>query len=123
MPGRGHAIVDHRPGLGDLASLLDLVRQVQHIGLDRVQFLTVPLESYAPNPNRVQWSRAAEDLWARLRADQPLTPEQVETVFSAAPADGAPTGSAAPGPPIVSTDAPVDGAGQAAADATGLSSA
>ena len=64
MPGRGHPIADHRPGLGDLASLLNLARQVHHIGLHGVQFLTVPFESYAPNPNRLQWSRAAEDLWA-----------------------------------------------------------
>ena len=96
---------------------------MQHIGLDRVQFLTVPFESYAPNPNRLQWSRAAEDVWAQLRADQPLTPEQAETVISAAPAQGTATGSAAAGPPPASTDAPVGGADQAAADANGLCSA
>ncbi len=105
------------PGLGDLSSLLELARQVRDIGLDRVQFLTVPFEAYAPDPNRVQWSRAAEDLWARLRTDQPLSPEQDEMVISAAPVEGT-----APGPPVASTEAPVDGAGQAAADTNGLCS-
>jgi LCP family protein required for cell wall assembly len=111
------------PGLGDLPSLLDLARQVQHIGLDRVQFLTVPFEAYAPDPNRLQWSRAAEDLWAQLRTDQPLTPERGKTVISAAPIEGTVTGSMPPEPPSASTEAPVDGAGQATADANGLCSA
>ena len=111
------------PGLGDLPSLLNLARQVQHIGLDRVQFLTVPFESYVPNPNRLQWSRAAEDLWAQLRTDQPLTPEQAETVLSAAPSQGTATRSVPPGPPSAATEPPVDAAEQAAADTNGLCSA
>ena len=44
-------------------------------------------------------------------------------MISAAPAEGAATGSAAAGPPIASTDAPVGGADQAAANANGLCSA
>ncbi|WP_455567937.1 LCP family protein [Streptomyces cellulosae] len=61
------------PGLASLHSLYELVRGVRHIPIGRVQFLTVPRESYVYNSNRDQLVEPeAEKLFERLRADAPL---------------------------------------------------
>lgn len=39
------------------------------IGLDRIEFYTVPTQEYAPDPNRVEWTAAAGQLWAAMRDD------------------------------------------------------
>ena len=50
--------------------------RVRAIGLESIEFTTVPYEVYPPNPNRVQWAQPeADEMWAKLRADEPLTPQ------------------------------------------------
>jgi LCP family protein required for cell wall assembly len=62
------------PSLASLRGLYHLVRGVREIPTERVQFLTVPRESYVYNANRDQLVEpAAENLFARLRADRPIT--------------------------------------------------
>ncbi|WP_435279596.1 LCP family protein [Streptomyces sp. 1222.5] len=61
------------PELASLRGLYQLVRGLRDIPTERVQFLTVPRESYVHNANRDQLVEpAAEKLFARLRADQPV---------------------------------------------------
>ncbi|MFI6936988.1 LCP family protein [Streptomyces sp. NPDC050287] len=61
------------PGLASLHSLYELVRGVRHIPTARVQFLTVPRESYVYNSNRDQLVEPeAEKLFERLRKDAPI---------------------------------------------------
>ncbi len=61
------------PGLANLRGLYDLVRGMRNIPTERVQFLTVPRESYARDANRDQLVEpAAEKLFERLRRDAPL---------------------------------------------------
>ncbi|MEU7056984.1 LCP family protein [Streptomyces sp. NPDC046197] len=61
------------PGLASLRGLYDLVRGLREIPMKRVQFLTVPRESYVYNSNRDQLVEPeAEKLFARLRADLPV---------------------------------------------------
>ncbi|MFF0203483.1 LCP family protein [Streptomyces sp. NPDC005017] len=61
------------PSLASLRGLYELVRRVRHIPMERVQFLTVPRESYVYNANRDQLVEpAAEKLFARLRTDAPI---------------------------------------------------
>ncbi|MET8827716.1 LCP family protein [Streptomyces sp. NPDC004610] len=61
------------PGLASLRSLYALVRGLRDIPTERVQFLTVPRESYAGNANRDQLVEpAAERLFERLRMDTPV---------------------------------------------------
>ncbi|MEU9190591.1 LCP family protein [Streptomyces sp. NPDC048484] len=61
------------PGLANLRGLYDLVRGMRNIPTERVQFLTVPRESYAYNANRDQLVEPeAEKLFERLRRDAPL---------------------------------------------------
>ena len=48
------------PGLASLSKLAGLAKSLKGIGLDHVQFLTVPFQEYAPDPNRLQWAPAAQ---------------------------------------------------------------
>jgi LCP family protein required for cell wall assembly len=58
--------------LGSLRKLGALGYEFRHIGLDRIQFLTTPVEDYAPNIAHVEWTPAASTLWHALRLDRPL---------------------------------------------------
>jgi LCP family protein required for cell wall assembly len=60
------------PGLRKLTSMAGLANQVKDIGLDRVQFLSMPFETYAPDPNRLQAAPEAQQLWRLLRRDERL---------------------------------------------------
>ena len=62
------------PDLAGLRGLYQLVRGLRDIPTERVQFLTVPRESYVYNANRDQLVEPeAQKLFARLRRDEPLT--------------------------------------------------
>ena len=58
--------------LGSLRKLAALGFEFRHIGLDRIQFLTTPVEDYPANIAHVEWTPAAATLWAALRADRQL---------------------------------------------------
>ena len=74
-------------------SLARIANSVRSIGLDKVEFVTVPTEAYPEDPNRVQWTADADVLWEAIRYDRPLTPEP------SAPA-GSPTASVPPAEPL-----------------------
>ncbi|WP_327697076.1 LCP family protein [Streptomyces sp. NBC_00459] len=62
------------PALASLRGLYELVRGVRDIPAERVQFLTVPRESYAYDANRDQLVEPdAGRLFERLRTDAPIT--------------------------------------------------
>lgn len=52
-----------------LGTMQDLASSVKDIGIKNVQFITVPIMDYEPDPNRVAWAPEAEDLWQTLRDD------------------------------------------------------
>jgi LCP family protein required for cell wall assembly len=61
------------PALASLRGLYELAREVRDIPTERVQFLTVPRESYIYNANRDQLVEPeAERLFERLRLDAPV---------------------------------------------------
>ncbi|MEU6773433.1 LCP family protein [Streptomyces sp. NPDC046759] len=88
------------PELASLHGLYQLVRGLRNIPIERVQFLTVPRESYVYDSNRDQLVEPeAEKLFARLRADQPLAvaqnpPRETPADFSQPDGKGDPS----PGP-------------------------
>ena len=43
-----------------VGTMRDLATSVRGIGLDQIDFITVPTEPYAPDVNRVQWRDSAE---------------------------------------------------------------
>ena len=59
-------------GLGSPRKLASLGNQVRSIGLDNIQFVTVPTEPYAPDHNRLQWTSEAPLLWNLIANDTPL---------------------------------------------------
>jgi anionic cell wall polymer biosynthesis LytR-Cps2A-Psr (LCP) family protein len=61
------------PGLASLRGLYELVRGLRHIPTERVQFLTVPRESYVYDANRDQLVEPeARRLFEQLRKDAPV---------------------------------------------------
>ncbi|WP_411757475.1 LCP family protein [Streptomyces venezuelae] len=61
------------PGLASLRGLYELVRGMRNIPTERVQFLTVPRQSYTYDANRDELVEpAAKELFTRLRTDAPV---------------------------------------------------
>jgi len=60
------------PGMGDLNALREVAQSVVGLKSSQVRFVTVPIEDYPPDRNRVQWSSAADSLWKTIRDDAPL---------------------------------------------------
>lgn len=60
-------------GLGNLNRLRKLAQEVNGIGLDNIQFVTVPNRPWPRDRNRLEWVQPrAGHLWRLLRDDQPL---------------------------------------------------
>jgi LCP family protein required for cell wall assembly len=115
------------PGLASLSKMANLAYQFRRTDLSHISFVTVPIEDYPPDPNRLQWSADAKGLWKVILNDEPLPKRYREDVISAQAPPGTPTGSAsAPtgGTPSASpTGASGDaGGGEPKADANGLCS-
>lgn len=66
------------PEFAKVRELYDLARDVQNIGLDKVQFLSMPFEPYTEDVNRLQPAPGAKQLWRELRMDKPLSPRFTE---------------------------------------------
>jgi LCP family protein required for cell wall assembly len=56
----------------DLNAMRGVAQSVVGLKTSQVKFVTVPLEDYPADKNRVQWSSAADALWKSIRADAPL---------------------------------------------------
>ncbi|MDQ0843164.1 LCP family protein [Streptomyces sp. V1I6] len=62
------------PGLDSLRDLYDLTRSLRSIPTEKVQFLTVPRQPHAANPNRDELVQPeADQLFKSLREDDPVT--------------------------------------------------
>jgi LCP family protein required for cell wall assembly len=84
------------PGLASLNKLAGLSRSLKGIGLDHIQFLTVPFKTYEPDPNRLEWAPAANRLWYRFRNDLPLNKRFSGDVTTAANGTPGPSPSSRP---------------------------
>jgi LCP family protein required for cell wall assembly len=60
------------PGLANLNALREVAQSVDGLKPAQVRFVTVPIEDYPPDHNRVQWSLAASALWKSIRDDTAL---------------------------------------------------
>jgi LCP family protein required for cell wall assembly len=99
------------PGFANLKELASLGSQLKGIGLDRVQFITVPWQPWPEDPNRVEWKSEAKQLWERINKDLPLGPFSSGAVSPGeegpVQAGGSPSGSPSASP----TDGAGDGSG------------
>ncbi len=73
-------------------ALSELALQMRRLPTDQIRFVTVPNETYEPDPNRVIWTDDADALWEAARQDLPLP----GTEPTAAPTSTAPTSTAPP---------------------------
>jgi len=60
------------PAMGNLNALREVAQSVVGLKTSQVRFVTVPIEDYPPDKNRVQWSSSASSLWKSIRDDAPL---------------------------------------------------
>jgi LCP family protein required for cell wall assembly len=83
-------------GLGSLAKIAKLGVEFRGIGLDRIQFITVPWQ-YAPDdPNRIRWLPEAQRVWDAIIDDRPIPRKYLGDAISAERLPGSddePTGS------------------------------
>jgi LCP family protein required for cell wall assembly len=74
----------------DLATMRKLADGLKGMSAGQVRFVTVPVERYAPDPNRVQWNRElAKPMFAAIQHDSELPAEPAKPV-KAQPAPPAP---------------------------------
>ena len=106
------------PELADLGTMVGLGRDLGGIGLSHVRFLTVPVGAYAPDPNRLAWTPAADDLWRAIRQDRPVLtdddPRPTPTPSGSGTGSATATATTTPGPSASGGKKPVLVAGVSA---------
>lgn len=66
----------------------------RNIGLEKIQFITVPFQYSPSDPGRVEWLPEADQLWQRIMNDEPLTRElQAGVITAGDDVEGTPSGS------------------------------
>ncbi|HET9501727.1 MAG TPA: LCP family protein [Marmoricola sp.] len=94
------------PGFANLKELASLGKQLKGIGMDRIQFITVPWEPWSEDANRVVWKPEARQLWQRINKDLPLGPFAEGAV---SPGEGQPTQqTGAPSPSSSPSESPTE---------------
>ncbi len=58
--------------LASLGKLFDLGRELRDIDLRHIKFVTVPIETYPADINRLQFAPEADALWEAIKDDEPL---------------------------------------------------
>ncbi len=86
-------------GLDKIDKIARMGRGFQNIGLDNIQFITVPWE-YDQRPEyagRVSWlPQQSKELWEKIAADEPLTRRLTDEAISAAKPSGSGSGNGNP---------------------------
>lgn len=104
-------------GLG-IREMQDIATSIKDTGISNIAFVTVPNEVYPQDPNRVQWTPAAETLWRTLEQDRPLASATPTPSPSASASEPALTVSPDDvGPVVVDNATGVDGLAREIADA------
>ena len=78
-------------GLEDVIDIARIGVGFQGIGLDNIQFLTVPIEYFpvgSENEGRVYWTPPAKKMWQQVAADEPLARQFTDDAIVAARAPG-----------------------------------
>lgn len=84
------------PGLKNVWKIAKLGVEFKGIGLDNVQFLTIPNIPDPADPNRLVWQEPeAKQVWQKVATDEPLTKKLSNDVISAGnlPGSGSSSGS------------------------------
>ena len=62
-------------GIADLTTLAGLAQSIASIGMDHINFVTMPHEPAAWDPDRVVPSESADAVWKALKSDKPIPAE------------------------------------------------
>ena len=82
------------PGLQNVWKIAKLGVEFKGIGLDNIQFLTIPNMPDPADPNRLVWTEPeAKQVWQKVLRDEPLTKKLSEGVISAGNLPGSNNGS------------------------------
>ncbi|MEP9384755.1 LCP family protein [Nocardioides sp. KR10-350] len=76
-------------GMDNLKKMGELAYGFKDIGLNKIQFMTIPVEYDPDDPARVIWTPEANRVWKRLRKDKPLTKRLTASAIDAGSTPGA----------------------------------
>jgi LCP family protein required for cell wall assembly len=99
-------------GFAHLKELASLGSSLKNIGLDNIQFITVPNQPYEPDPNRLVISSDAEALWHKIRHDRPLGKLGADALTPGTKPGENPKSSASPSPSGSPSSNPSDSGGE-----------
>lgn len=97
-------------GLKDVRKMADLGMQFKGIDMPNIKFITVPFDSYEPDPNRLVWKTdEANLLWRKMRRDLPLSKKLSSEAVTAGETSGAkPSATPSTSPSATPSDEPSD---------------
>ncbi|MBZ5737780.1 LCP family protein [Nocardioides mangrovi] len=85
-------------GLGNLVKIAELGSEFKDIGLDNIQFITIPQIPDPADPNRLVFKQPqARQVWQKIANDEPLTKRLSEDVISAGNVPGSGNGGSGNG--------------------------
>ncbi len=101
-----------------LKGLASLGASLKNIGLDNVQFITVPNRPWPEDPNRLEWTPEANEVWRKIRFDKPLGKLAADAVTAGRKPGEAPSGtpSVSPSPSTDPSDGTTEDEASAAED-------
>ena len=79
-------------GLGNLTKIAQIGLDFRGIGLDNIQFLTIPNTVDPNDPNHLVWLPQAKQVWKKIANDEPLTRRLASDVISAGNVPGQKSG-------------------------------
>ncbi|MCW2767332.1 MAG: cell envelope-related transcriptional attenuator [Nocardioides sp.] len=89
------------PDIGSLNKIASLGYEFRNIGLDKIQFITIPNMTDPSDANRIVWDQAAaKAVWDKIAADEPLTRRLSDGSISPGnvPGSGSPSGGPSQSP-------------------------
>jgi LCP family protein required for cell wall assembly len=108
------------PGLKNVIKIAELGNQFKGIGLNNIQFITIPIMTAPSDPNRLAWKQPdANQVWDKIRKDEPLTKRLAEGMISAGNVPGSESPSETPSD---SSDSPSESPSESPSDSPSTSS-
>ena len=86
------------PNLSSVPDMVGLGLGLRGITQDKIVFVTTPFAAYPADRNRVIFTDEVEDIWAAMRADQPIAGESVGAEESDGDGGGLPSADGEPTP-------------------------
>ncbi len=107
-------------GLASLTEMAGLAYSLRGVARSGIAFMTIPFGAAPDQPGRVVWTDEADDVWAKIAADQPLIEPKAPATPTAPDGETPPPGtSTTPPPEQEEPERPEPGAPATVEDLTG----